>query len=408
VLVLGALLVLAWKTNNPWVKAGVLWFFITLMPTSSIVPLSDLAVEHRMYLPMSLGLCLFVGGVARNISAPRQIHFLIVLIALFSVLTVSRNLAWTDEVRLWQDAVTKNPQSPRTHNNLGKAHYERGRLQAAMAHFLLANKNIEQRLARQYNLANPEEVLDRRAGKNNNTEGMQAHDTLKIVANLAEPHYNLASVYLDLGKLELSRKEYQTALRLNPDYFDALFGLGSVLAKTGLRDQALDFFRLSIEKRRSVTGKADYPLARLNIGELLGRAGKYEDAVVELKLALKGDPSMALGHYNLGLAYLMTGKLALAEKALNACLSLTPRFEAALFNLARVAQAKGDWELSIRRFERFLSLKGEDAGAFFQIGWSHQQAGKMDKARNFYEKSLQANPPPELKKEISRRLRDLP
>jgi tetratricopeptide (TPR) repeat protein len=408
VLVICALIVLAFKTKNPWVKGGVLWFFVTLVPTSSIVPLSDLAVEHRMYLPMSLGLCLVVFGVARNISAPGRMRLMIVLIALFGVLTVSRNLVWTDEVRLWTDAVTKNPHSPRTHNNLGKAHYEKGRLQEAMAHFLLANENIEQRLARQYNLADPEKVLLRRTGKNNTARGMKAQDTLKIVADLAEPHYNLASVYLDLGKLEMARKEYQTALRLNPDYFDALFGLGSVLAKTGLRDQALDHFRLSIEKRKAVTGKADYPLARLNIGELLGHAGKYEDAVRELKLALQGDPSMALGHYNLGLAYLMMGKLALAEKALTTCLSLTPGFEAALFNLARVAQAKGDWELSIRRFERFLAVKGENAGAFFQIGWGHQQAGEMDKAKRNYEKALKLHPPLALETEISRLLGLLP
>ncbi len=441
VLAIGALIFLAWKTRDPWVRGGVLWFFITLLPTSSIVPLSDLAVEHRMYLPMTLGLGLALTGAVCKISGIVRIRLLLTLIALFSVLTLSRNLVWTDEIRLWQDAVTKNPLSPRTHNNLGKAYYENGQLEQALSHFLKANENIEQRLARQYNLTDPGKVLERRSN-NKNGGGETLPGQLRIVADLAEPHYNLASVYLDLGNLEQARTEYQTALSLNPDYFDALFGLGSVHARTGRRDLALDFFRQSIQKRTSVTGKKDYPLARLNIGEILGLAGRYEEAVRELKLAVQGDPSMVLGHYNLGLAYFMTGKLEQAEQALTTCLTLNDRFEPALFNLARVTQAKREWALSTRQFEQFLSVKGPDAGAFFQIGWNHEQAGELDRtiihyqkalaikpdflearvhlgkiylqsrqtdlARLHLTKALQSNPPPELRTEISRWLGDLP
>jgi tetratricopeptide (TPR) repeat protein len=443
-LVIGAMIFLAFKTENFWIRGGVLWFFITLAPTSSIVPLNDLAVEHRAYLPMTFGLCLLMNGALYKISTIGRIRFMVTLIALFGLLTVSRNLVWTDEINLWQDAATKNPSSPRTHNNLGKAYHENGQLDRALLHFLQANENIEQRLAQQYNLTDPEEVLRRRTDNNVNG-GRETEKTItgsiKIVADLAEPHYNLASVYLDLGNLEQAQKEYQAALRLNPDYFDALFGLGSVHARTGHRDRALDFFRQAIEKRKSVTGKEDYPLARLNIGGILGRAGQFEEAIRELSLAVEGDPSMVLGHYNLGLAYLMTGKLEQAGQALATCLSLNNRFEPALFTRARVTQAKGDWELSTRQFEQFLSVKGQDAGAWFQIGWNLEQAGKLgqalssyekalalkpdflnarvnagklymqskqpDLARSHFEKALQSNPPPRLKEKISLWLRKL-
>jgi len=438
---IGAMIFLALKTENFWVRGGVLWFFITLAPTSSIIPLNDLAVEHRMYLPMTLGLCLLMSGTLYKISTIGRIRFMVTLIALFGLLTLSRNLVWTDEINLWQDAVAKNPSSPRTHNNLGKAYHENGQLDQALSHFLKANENIEQRLAQQYNLTDPEEVLRRRTDENGNSGGKAMPGAFKIVADLAEPHYNLASVYLDLGNLEQARQEYRSALRLNPDYFDALFGLGSVHARTGHKDQALGFFRQAIEKRKSVTGKEDYPLARLNIGEILGRAGQFEEAIGELKLAVGGDPSLVLGHYNLGLAYLMTGKLAQAGQALATCLTLNNRFEPALYTSARVTQAMGDWELSTRQFEQFLSVKGQDARAFFQIGWNYQQAGKWDQAltsyekalalkpdflnarvnagklymqskqpdlaRSHLEKALQSNPPPRLREEISHRLRKL-
>ncbi len=392
ILAIGAMIFLAFKTENLWIRGGVLWFFITLAPTSSLVPLNDLAVEHRMYLPMTLGLCLAAGGVISKIPTGWRLRFMVVLIALFGLLTLSRNLVWTDEIRLWKDAVTKNPFSTRTHNNLGKAYYENGDLEQALFHFLKSNENIGQRLARQYNFTDPEEFLQRRVGKSRSGGGQSGAGNLQIVADLSEPHYNLASVYLDLGNLEQAELEYRTAIRLNPGYFDALLGLGSVHARRGQTDQAIDLFRLSIQKRKSVTGKEDYPIARLNLGEILGRAGKFEQAIRELALAVKGDPSMVLGHYNLGLAYLMTGKLAKAQQALTTCLGLNNRFEPALFTLARVTQAKGEWERSTRQFERFLSVKGPDAGAYFQIGWNFQQAGQWDQARENYQKALAIKP----------------
>ncbi len=441
ILAIGAIIYLALKTENLWVRGGVLWFFITLLPTSSIVPLNDLAVEHRMYLPMTLGLCLAVSAVFLKTPPPWRLRMMVVLIALFGILTLSRNLVWTDEIRLWQDAVAKNPYSPRTTNNLGKAYYEKGQLELALLQFKKSNENIGKYLARQYNLTDPERYLKRQAGSEVVNEEKTGADRLQIVAELSEPHYNLASVYLDLGNLEQAEKEYRGAIRLNPDYFQAFLGLGSVLARRGQTDRAIESFQKSILKRTSVTGHADYPLARLNIGELLGRSRKFEEAIEELTLAVKGDPSMVLGHYNLGLAYLMSGKLVQAEQALKTCLTLNERFEPALFNLARVTQAKGEWERSTRQFEKFLSVKSEDAGAYFQIGWNHQQAGQWDKAAKNYQKALalkpdflnarvtlgkmylkaskndlarrhllqalSSNPPPPLAEEISRLLRDL-
>lgn len=441
-LAIGAMLFLAFKTENLWIRGGILWFFITLAPTSSLVPLNDLAVEHRMYLPMTLGLCLAAGGAMGKIPAGWTLRFMVALIALFGLLTVSRNLVWTDEIRLWQDAVIKNPFSARTHNNLGKAYYENGQLELALFHLSKSNENIGRHLANQFNLTDPEKFLQRRADNTGNDGGTAATDRLQIVADLSEPHYNLASVHLDLGNLEQAEEEYRNAIRLNPDYFEALLGLGSVHARRGQTVQAIDFYRQSIQKRKSVTGKDNFPLARLNLGEILGRNGQFDEAIRELLLAIKGDPSMVLGHYNLGLAYLMTGKLTQAEQALTTCLSLNNRFKPALFNLARVTQAKREWDRSTRQFKRFLSVKGEDAGAYFQIGSNYQQSGQLaqaeenyqkaltikpdflnarvqlakiymqtqknDSARRHLELALQASPPAELTQEITQWLRKLP
>ena len=428
---IGALLYITWRSENPWVRAGVLWFFFTLAPTSSLVPLNDLAVEHRMYLPMTLGLCLVAGYAITRIPRGWGPVLLAVLISIFGLLTLSRNGVWTDEVQLWQDAVRKNPFSSRTHNNLGKAYYENGQVDLALTHFLKANENIQTHLTKQFNLKNIEKKPN----------GHQEAPSLEIAANFAEPHYNLASVYLDKGSLIDAEREYHTAIRLNPNYFSAHLGLGSVYARMGQIEQAIDSFHQAIRTRKSVTGEPDYPLARLNLGEIHGRLGKFADAIRELSLAVEHDPSMILGHYNLGLAHLMAGNLDAAEQALSVSLTLNPSFEPALFKLARVTQDKGQWERSTRQFKKFLEVKGADANAYYQIGWNYQHDEKRTEAVKYYElalslqpdfvnarinlgrihlisqkpdlarqhllKALESNPPPKLAEEISQMLDNL-
>ena len=42
----------AWRRRETWpVAFGILWFFLALLPTSSIVPLAEVLNDHRMYFP---------------------------------------------------------------------------------------------------------------------------------------------------------------------------------------------------------------------------------------------------------------------------------------------------------------------------------------------------------------------
>src|SRR5262249_34594620 len=53
-LVLLGFLSWAWwlRKRQPIVSFSILWFFITLAPTSSFFPIRDVIFEHRLYLPM--------------------------------------------------------------------------------------------------------------------------------------------------------------------------------------------------------------------------------------------------------------------------------------------------------------------------------------------------------------------
>ena len=85
------------------VSFGIFWFFLGLMPESSILPIHDVIFEHRLYLPMAgYSIFLVAGGyylLGRNYFKPMVVAS-IVLIAWYGHLTYERNKIWRDELTL--------------------------------------------------------------------------------------------------------------------------------------------------------------------------------------------------------------------------------------------------------------------------------------------------------------------
>lgn len=106
---------------RPWVGFGVLWFFLQLAPTNSIVPRLDVANDRQLYLACwGLFLALAVQlGASWKPALP-------VLLA-FAVASVFRQLDYTSEIALWEASVREAPWNARAHNNLGYAYQLAGR-----------------------------------------------------------------------------------------------------------------------------------------------------------------------------------------------------------------------------------------------------------------------------------------
>ena len=385
------LAVLKWR--NVWVIIGAIWFFITLAPTSSFIPLNDLAVEHRMYLPMSLGLSLIAGVGIKTLPTLIRLKLLVVLLALLGATTATRNADWVSELSLWKDSATKNPLSPRPHNNVGKAYYEKGDLARASYHFEKSVENIPEFVINQYNIQNPVSFLVRKSkvgGKAVKSE-LKSPDSLKIMAELVEPHYNLASVYLDQGRLDEAEKEYLKTQALRPGHFSSNIGLSSVYNQKGLYDQSISLLERALQENIS-SSDSGIALARLNLGELYAKTGNIENAIIEWVAALKVDPSLLPAHFNLGTAYMMTGKLDLAENAFKHCLKLNSRYEPALFNLAKFYQMQKKWYESSQQFYVYLEVTGPNPSAYAQIGFNFNRQSDWENAQKFFEKSISLQP----------------
>jgi protein O-mannosyl-transferase len=119
---------------------GLLWFFVALAPTSSVLPLLDLAMEHRCYLGL-LGLSLADAALGWRAldrwlgpAAPRAAAALTVgaWVALALALH-ARNAVWETRRALWTDAAAKGPALARPLVNLAQAVAQAGDAGGAVA-----------------------------------------------------------------------------------------------------------------------------------------------------------------------------------------------------------------------------------------------------------------------------------
>ncbi len=137
-----ALLVLGVYAARRWplVGFGILWFFVALSVESSFLPITDVMMEHRVYLAMP--------GIALALASPFAWAFHrrpraaaivgVPVVALLAVLTFARNQVWQTPLSLWSDAASKSPNKARVHVNVGVAYHGLDRLDDAIRHYCRA------------------------------------------------------------------------------------------------------------------------------------------------------------------------------------------------------------------------------------------------------------------------------
>ena len=124
---------LASRRRRPALAFGVLWFFVWLLPTHSLLPREDLANDRQLYLALVgpawlavYGAWLALQGLRSRVPARVVASVAATVIAALAVVlasvTVARNRVYTTEVSFWEDAARRSPHKARTANNLGYAY----------------------------------------------------------------------------------------------------------------------------------------------------------------------------------------------------------------------------------------------------------------------------------------------
>jgi len=112
--------------RRPWLGVGILWFFLHLAPTNSLLPRLDIANDRQLYLALIGPAWLVAMAMARALERPLSQLTASALAVLLGIATALRNDDYRSEVALWQATVRDSPRKARAWNNLGYAYQVSG------------------------------------------------------------------------------------------------------------------------------------------------------------------------------------------------------------------------------------------------------------------------------------------
>jgi tetratricopeptide (TPR) repeat protein len=156
----------------------------------------------------------------------------------------------------------------------------------------------------------------------------------------AEAQQRLGSVYQLQGRLAEAKACFGMALKLDPDYVDALIGLGQVETQEGETESALKRFETAIEIDPHRTQ------AHFSLGNLLQVVGRTDAALAAYFRALEGEPNNA---------------------AASRC-------------IAALQLARNQPDQALSRLDRVLELAPDDGEARFFHGQAHMALGHIPQA----------------------------
>ncbi|MDO8932473.1 MAG: tetratricopeptide repeat protein [Rhodocyclaceae bacterium] len=149
------------------------------------------------------------------------------------------------------------------------------------------------------------------------------------------------------GDLAGAEACFREALRLLPDFAEALGNLGLLLEGRG----AAAAVEAEACYRRSLELNPNYPQMHLNLGALLLDRKCFAAAETAFLDAIQLDPASPVGWTALGVLLACTQREAEAERRYRSAMTLDGRYAAAQFNLAYLLLRQGRFEEGWRRLE---------------------------------------------------------
>ena len=239
-------------------------------------------------------------------------------------------------------------------------------------------------------------------------------------AATAQDIYNQAKTAAQQRQPEEAARLYREALKLKPDYGEALTGLGALLLIQNRPDEARPYFEKAlaldpnhatalvnmamIDQRRGDTDSAlarlnaviarnpDYAEAHLNLGSLLGSLKRHEDAIRHLTKAAELNPNLLPAHLNLASAFIETRQWSRAEQAYQHAIALNPRLPLPHAGLGACLARQNRHSEAIQSFRTAQSLGGSTPQTHTQLGMSQQALGDTAAARQSFLEALRLDP----------------
>ena len=331
--VLLAATVWALARRPTWGFAGA-WFFLVLAPTSSIMPIQDLAFEHRMYLPLAAVVAAavvaaYLLGRRLRLGAGSLMLICAAAAVALGIATHRRNADYRTAISIYQDTVAKRPGNPRAWQSLG----------------------WEKNLAGDYDGAL--ECLDR---------------ALKLPGDDANAYSDRGVVFQNLHRYEDALSDFNKAIALKPNFADACDNRSNLYLATGRFQLAVD------DCDRAAALEPENPRPYNNRGLALAGLRRYEEAIRDYGRALALNSNLYEAWFNRALALAALGRDELAIGDYSRSIALKPQFaegyraRALIYaRLKRPAEALADFDRAVAAQAGFPDALYSRALFYFQM-----------------------------------------
>ena len=299
-------------------KCAFIWALITILPTSSIIPLKQIATEHRIYLPglginMGLGI-LFLRGVAhRKLIPPTLFIFLVI----YGLLAMKRSLDYRSEINLWQDTVRKSPNKSMVHNNMGTAYLSKERLKEARKSFEVSSA---------------------------------------LSPSSTDPYINMGHIDARNKEWDKAKLKYDLALKLGANRSQVFFNSGLMRLKLNKPAEALPFLLEAIKI------KNHRPLYHQELGNAFRMLKQYDSALKSYRKVLELEPNYVEAQNNIGVIFWNLKILDKAELEFKKALVMKDKTKIHN-NLANLYIAKKQFSKAIPHLKTVLGRKPNDSRA---------------------------------------------
>jgi len=211
------------------------FIFLAAAPSMTPIKVSWLVAERYMFLG-SLGFCWFIGLLLSDHWEKFKIGvlvFLVIVLGYFGVRVVSRNSNWGTNHDLWVNTCQVSPNSHNAWNNIG-------------------------------------DDYDKLKEYENAVKGFTQSTIVK--PNYADAYHNRANIFFKVGRLDLARESYDTALRFSPGLYQTYLSLTQIDLNEKKYDLAL------MHAAKAVEIQPSDPQAMFVYGLVKAEMGKIEEA----------------------------------------------------------------------------------------------------------------------------------
>jgi len=226
---------------------------------------------------------------------------------------------------------------------------------------------------------------------------------LAIAPNYPKADFALGKALLKKGDLEGAVTHLQTAVAADPKSGEAQYQLGLALSRAGGKAEGAAAMaksrELNAENQRQQASNLDLREGRA----LLETGGKTDEALNRFKRVVADNPDSPDGHFYLGLALLQKADRSQAEAEFRRALALSPTYEQAKTELAKLETAGSDqprvaieaairdnkFEDAERSLQQYLHDQPNSAWAWYALGYTYYGEHKIGESIKTLAQSLQ-------------------